>query len=145
MTNTKNNMPLFLMSGILVIYGLIASTGVLLPAMKYLSTHKAMDMQVTMCLIVGGIGLIGGIVNAIREPKGSNLDRFLLQPLVRPDLARYLRRTPARNRVRALLRAKPRTGRVRVHWRVWRGLTRLRVKSDPDSGRFVASPLATSA
>ena len=81
MTNAKNNMPLFLMSGILVVYGLIASTGVLLPAMKYLSTHKSMDMQVTMCLIVGAIGLIGGIVNAVREPRGSNLDRFLLQPL----------------------------------------------------------------
>ena len=81
MTNAKNNMPLFLMSGILILYGLIASTGVLLPAMKYLSTHKAMDLQITMCLIVGGIGLIGGIVNAVREPKGSNLDRFLLQPL----------------------------------------------------------------
>lgn len=81
MTDTKSNMPLFVMSGILIVYGLIASTGMLLPIMKYLGTHKAMDMQVTMCLVVGGIGLIGGIVNAIREPKGGNLDRFLLQPL----------------------------------------------------------------
>jgi len=81
MANAKNNMPLFAISGIMIVYGLIASTGVLLPMMKYLSTHKSMDMQVTMCLIVGAIGLIGGIVNSIREPKDTNLDRFLLQPL----------------------------------------------------------------
>ena len=59
MANAKNNMPLFAISGIMIVYGLIASTGVLLPMMKYLSTHKSMDMQVTMCLIVGAIGLIG--------------------------------------------------------------------------------------
>jgi len=81
MANTKDNMPLFIISGILVVYGLIASTGVLLPMMKYLSTHKSMDLQVTMCLVIGGIGLIGGIVNSVREPKGSNIDTFLLQPL----------------------------------------------------------------
>ena len=78
MTNSKNNLPLFIISGILIIYGLIASTGVLLPTMKYLGTHKTMDLQVTMCLIVGAIGLIGGIVNSIREPKRSNIDTFFL-------------------------------------------------------------------
>jgi hypothetical protein len=41
-------MPVFIMSGILLVYGLIASTGVLLPMMKYLSTHKTMDLQVTL-------------------------------------------------------------------------------------------------
>lgn len=81
MTNAKNNMPLFVISGIMIVYGIIASTGALLPMMKYLSTHKSMDLQVTMCLILGAIGLVGAIINSIREPKGSNIDTFLLEPL----------------------------------------------------------------
>ena len=81
MATERNNVPLFILSGILIVYGLIASTGALLPMMKYLSTHKSMDLQITMCLIVGAVGLLGGIVNTIREPKGSNIDTFLLQPL----------------------------------------------------------------
>jgi uncharacterized integral membrane protein (TIGR00698 family) len=81
MTNAKNNMPLFAISGIMIVYGMIASTGALLPTMKWLSTHKSMDLQVTMCLVVGAIGLIGGIINSIRKPKGRNLDTFFLEPL----------------------------------------------------------------
>ncbi len=52
-------MPVFIMSGVLLIYGLIAMTGALLPMMKYLSTHKTMDLQVMMCLIVAVIGIVG--------------------------------------------------------------------------------------
>lgn len=81
MAYAKNNLPLFIMSGILIIYGWIASTGALLPVMKYLSTHKAMDLQVTMCLVAGFLGLIGAIANSVREPKDTVLDRFVLQPL----------------------------------------------------------------
>lgn len=77
----QKNMPLYLMSGILVIYGLIVSTGVLLPTMKYLHTHKSMDFQVVMCLTLGIIGLVGGIINTVRPNQDSNLDRFVLQPL----------------------------------------------------------------
>jgi len=77
----QKNMPLFIMSGILLIYGLIVSTGALLPVMKYLSTHKSMDFQVVMCLTIGVIGLAGGIINSFRSPKDSTLDRFILQPL----------------------------------------------------------------
>ncbi len=81
MANAKNNMPVFIFSGVLIVYGLITSTGVLIPMMKYLNTHKSMDLQVTMCLTVGVLGFIGGAVNSIREPRDSNLDRFFLQPL----------------------------------------------------------------
>ncbi|MEA3231297.1 MAG: putative sulfate exporter family transporter [Thermodesulfobacteriota bacterium] len=81
MAETKKNTPLFIMSGILILYGIIASTGVLLPTMKYLQTHKSMDLQVIMCLVLGVIGIIGGIVNSIRTPQNTILDRFFLQPL----------------------------------------------------------------
>ena len=77
----QKNMPLFIMAGILLIYGAIVSTGVLLPVMKYLNTHKSMDFQVVMCLTMGIVGLAGGIINSIRTPKDSTLDRFILQPL----------------------------------------------------------------
>lgn len=81
MSQAQRNTPLFIMSGLLIVYGIIASTGVLLPMMKYLATHKAMDLQVVMCLVVGFIGLVGAIVNTIRPPQDTVLDRFVLQPL----------------------------------------------------------------
>lgn len=81
MTRTQENMPVFIMSGILLIYGFIAKSGVLLPMMKYLSTHKTMDLQVTMCLLLAGIGLAGAIINSFKEKGTSIFDRFFLQPL----------------------------------------------------------------
>lgn len=75
----QNNMPLFIMSGALLVYGLIAMTGALLPTLKYLSTHKTMDLQVTMCLIVAAIGITAGIINTVREPGGTLFDRFFLE------------------------------------------------------------------
>lgn len=81
MANAKQNVPLFIISGIMIVYGLIASTGVLLPLMKSLSTHKSIDLQVTMCFTVGAIGLLSALINSIRKPRGGNLDRFLLEPM----------------------------------------------------------------
>lgn len=77
----KDNMPLFILSAIMVSYGLIASSGALLPLMKYLHTHKDMDLQVTMCLVVGILGLVGGLINSARRPGKTAFDRFFLQPL----------------------------------------------------------------
>ncbi len=81
MSQIQKNMPVFIMSGVLLIYGLIANSGALLPTMKYLHTHKTMDMQVTMCLIIAGIGLVGALINSFKEPGTSSFDRFFLQPL----------------------------------------------------------------
>jgi uncharacterized integral membrane protein (TIGR00698 family) len=81
MSQAQRNMPLFIMSGVLIAYGIIASTGVLLPMMKYLHTYKSMDLQVIMCLVVGFISLAGGLVNSIRPPQNTVIDRFVLQPL----------------------------------------------------------------
>jgi uncharacterized integral membrane protein (TIGR00698 family) len=75
----KDNMPVFVMSGILLIYGLIAMTGALLPTMKYLHTHKTMDFQVTMCFIVAAVGFLGALINTFREPGNTLFDRFFLQ------------------------------------------------------------------
>lgn len=75
----KDNMPVFVMSGILLIYGLITMTGALLPTMKYLHTHKTMDFQVTMCFIVAAFGFLGALINTFREPGNTLFDRFFLQ------------------------------------------------------------------
>ncbi len=81
MSQVQKNMPVFIMSGVLLIYGLIANSGALLSTMKYLHTHKTMDMQVTMCLIIAGIGFFGAIINSFKKPGTGSFDRFFLQPL----------------------------------------------------------------
>ncbi len=81
MPRAKDNMPVLLMGGLLIVYGLIVQTGVLLPLMKYLHVHKSMDLQVTLSLIVGGIALFGAIINSVREPGDTLFDRFFLQPV----------------------------------------------------------------
>ena len=81
MTQEKSNMPLFVIGGIMIVYALIVSTNALLPLMKYLHTHKTMDLQVTMGFICGGLAIFGAIVNIVRKPGNTVFDRFFLQPL----------------------------------------------------------------
>jgi uncharacterized integral membrane protein (TIGR00698 family) len=81
MSNVHKNMPVFIMAGVLLAYGIIASTGALLPTMKYLHTHKTMDLQVTLSLILAGIGIFGAVINTVRTPQSTVLDRFFLRPL----------------------------------------------------------------
>ncbi len=69
------------MGGLLIIYGLIVQTGVLLPMMKSLSTHKSMDLQVMLSLIFGGIAIFGALINSVKEQGNSLFDRFFLQPV----------------------------------------------------------------
>ncbi|WDP90877.1 MAG: putative sulfate exporter family transporter [Desulfobacter sp.] len=81
MPRIKDNMPVIIMGVFLLVYGLIVNTGVLLPAMKYLHTHKSMDLQVMMSFILGGLALVGALINSAKEPGNSVFDRFFLQPL----------------------------------------------------------------
>lgn len=81
MSQLKEQMPTFIMGGSLLVYGLIAQSGALEPMAKYLHTHKTIDLQVTMTLIIGCIAILGALVNTARKSGSSNLDTFLLQPL----------------------------------------------------------------
>jgi len=65
----------------LIIYGLIAKTGALEGLAKALHTHKTLDLQITMTLVVGAIALLGAFINSAKEPGNSNFDTFVLQPL----------------------------------------------------------------
>ena len=81
MPRVKDQMPVLIMGALLLIYGLIAQTGALLPVTKYLQTHKTLDLQITLTLIVGGIAIVGALINSVKEPGNSNFDTFVLQPL----------------------------------------------------------------
>lgn len=81
MPRIKDNMPVLGMGVFLLVYGLIVNTGVLLPTLKYLHTHKSMDLQVMMSFILGGLALVGALINSAKEPGDSLFDRFFLQPL----------------------------------------------------------------
>ncbi len=81
MTAVQDTRPLFIISTLMVIYALIANSGILMPLMKYLQTARAADLQVMICLIAGGIGLVGAVINSVRKPGDTLLDRFFLQPL----------------------------------------------------------------
>ncbi|HID97023.1 MAG TPA: putative sulfate exporter family transporter [Thermodesulfobacteriaceae bacterium] len=81
MPRAKEQIPIFILGGLLIVYGLIVQTGALLPTMKYLHTHKSMDLQVTLSFIIGAIALFGALVNSFKEPGDSLFDRFFLQPV----------------------------------------------------------------
>ncbi len=81
MAQTQDNKPLFIISGLMILYAVIASSGILHPLMKYLHTAKTADLQVTMGFIAGGIGILGALVNSVRKPGTTIIDRFVLQPL----------------------------------------------------------------
>ncbi len=81
MSRIKDQMPVLIMGISLLIYGLIAKTGALMPMAKYLSTHKSLDLQITLTLIVGAIAIVGALINSSKEPGTSNFDTFFLQPL----------------------------------------------------------------
>ena len=81
MAQLQDNKPLFIISGLMIIYALIAWSGVLHPLMKYLHTAKTADLQVSMGLIAGGIGIFGALINSVRKSGNTIIDRFVLQPL----------------------------------------------------------------
>jgi uncharacterized integral membrane protein (TIGR00698 family) len=65
---------------ILIAYGFLIKTGTLDALLRYLHTHKSADLQVTLCFVLGGIGIAVGIINLIRPPKDTIVDNFILKP-----------------------------------------------------------------
>jgi uncharacterized integral membrane protein (TIGR00698 family) len=82
MPRLKDNMPVIVIGVFLLIYGLIVNTGVLLPLLKSLKTHKSMDLQVMLSLIVGCLALVCALINSAKQKPGTSIfDRFVLQPM----------------------------------------------------------------
>ena len=65
---------------IMIVYGLLIRSGALDSLLLYLHTHKAADLQVTLCFVLGAIGIAVGVINFIRTPKDTILDNFILKP-----------------------------------------------------------------
>ena len=82
MPRLKDNMPVIAIGVFLLIYGFIVNTGVLLPLLKSLKTHKSMDLQVMLSLIVGCLALVCALINSAKQKPGTSIfDRFFLQPM----------------------------------------------------------------
>ncbi|MCF8077224.1 MAG: hypothetical protein K9K63_11255 [Desulfotignum sp.] len=53
-----------------------------MPLLKSLKTHKSMDLQVMLSLIVGCLALVCALINSARQKPGTSIfDRFVLQPM----------------------------------------------------------------
>ncbi len=65
---------------IMIVYGFIIRSGALTELLKYLHTHKAADLQMTLCFVLGGIGIVVGVVNPLRDPGDTILDTYVLKP-----------------------------------------------------------------
>jgi len=81
MSQIKEQMPTLVMGGSLLMYGLIAKSGALLSMAQYLQTHKTLDLQITMTLVVGIIAIVGALFNTTRKSGTTKLDTFVLRPL----------------------------------------------------------------
>lgn len=65
---------------IMIAYGLIIRSGALTGLLKYLHTHKDADLQMTLCFVLGGIGIAVGLLNLLREPQDTIVDNYILKP-----------------------------------------------------------------
>ncbi len=65
---------------IMIAYGFLIRSGTLDALLRYLHTHKDADLQVTLCFILGGIGIAVGIISLLRTPGDGIFDNFVLKP-----------------------------------------------------------------
>ena len=77
-SRVRLNMPLFILSGVLLIYGMLVQSGALMPLLVAMKTHKTVDLQGTMCVIVAVVGFFGAIVGSVKTPSGTLFDRFFV-------------------------------------------------------------------
>ncbi|MEW6348766.1 MAG: putative sulfate exporter family transporter [Thermodesulfobacteriota bacterium] len=64
---------------IMVVYGFLIRSGALEGLMKTLHTHKDADLQMKLCFILGGIGILVGLINLVRTPQDSVFDNYVLK------------------------------------------------------------------
>lgn len=69
-----------LFGAIMLGYGFLIRSGSLNWLLAYLKTQKEADLQVTLCFVLGGLGILVGLIYLIRKPTGSILDNYVLGP-----------------------------------------------------------------
>jgi len=77
-----DNTPTWIISGMLLILGVLVSSGALTGLLTTFKVHKAMDLMQTMCFVGGGLGLVTALLRQGRmnKPMGK-LDIFVLETI----------------------------------------------------------------
>jgi len=77
-----DNTPVWIISGILLIYGILVSSGALTGLLTTFKVHKAMDLMQTMSFFGGGLGLVTAMMRKARWNKPmTNFDTFVLETI----------------------------------------------------------------
>jgi len=77
-----DNTPVWIISGILLVYGALVASGVLTGLLTTFKVHKAMELMETLSFIGGGIGVITALMRQTRMGKPmTNLDTFVLETI----------------------------------------------------------------
>jgi uncharacterized integral membrane protein (TIGR00698 family) len=69
-----------LFGAIMLGYGFLIRSGSLNWLLAYLKTQKEADLQVTLCFVLGGLGILVGLIYLVRKPTGGILDNYVLGP-----------------------------------------------------------------
>lgn len=77
-----DNTPTWIISGILLVFGVLVSSGALTGLLTSFKVHKAMDMMQTLAFVGGGLGIVTALLRQTRmnKPMGK-LDVFLLETI----------------------------------------------------------------
>ena len=77
-----DNTPVWIISGILLVFGVLVTSGALTGLLTTFKVHKAMDLMQTMCFVGGGLGLATAALRQSRMNKPmTNLDTFVLETI----------------------------------------------------------------
>ncbi|WP_018125615.1 YeiH family protein [Desulfovibrio oxyclinae] len=77
-----SNVPVWILSGILLLYGFLVATGALTPMFKALNVHKSVDLMEVLGFTFGGLGLVTAMLRAGRMNKPqTNMDIFVLETI----------------------------------------------------------------
>ncbi len=77
-----DNTPVWIIGGILMVYGLLVSSGAMTGMLTTLKVHKAMDLMQTMSFVGGGLALATAMLRKMRWNKPmTNLDTFVLETI----------------------------------------------------------------
>jgi uncharacterized integral membrane protein (TIGR00698 family) len=66
---------------IMIAYAIGLKAGVFAGAMAFLHTTKEADQQFYLAIIFGGLAILIGVIDSVREPQKTNLDKLLLEPM----------------------------------------------------------------
>lgn len=77
-----DNKPTWIISGLLLLYGVLVATGALSGLLHTFKVHKAIDMMETLAFFGGGLGLVTAMLRQSRMNKPlTNLDTFVLETI----------------------------------------------------------------